>query len=48
MELIWKKVCRFFFLAKRDEQNGAISLTQIIFLENACVAMVKAYFENLR
>ena len=57
MELIWKNVWRckwlhfqIFLLAKRDEQNGAISLTQIIFLEkmNICYLTESLVIENIR
>ena len=39
-----------FFLAKRDEQNGAISPTQIIFLEklNICYLTESLLIENIR
>ena len=38
------------FLAKRDEQNGAISPTQIIFLEklNICYLTESLLIENIR
>ena len=40
----------FFFLAKRDEQNGAISPTQIIFLEklNICYLTESLLIENIQ
>ena len=56
MELIWKKVWRckwlhfpVFFLAKRDEQNGAISSTHILFLEkmNICYLTKSLVIENI-
>ena len=56
MELIWKKVWRFddwifgfFLVAKRDEQNGAISPTQRIFQEkrNICYLTESLLIENI-
>jgi hypothetical protein len=46
MELFWKKG---FFSAKRDEQNGAISPTQAIFLEklNICYLTESLLIENI-
>ena len=35
-------------LAKRDEQNGAISPTQIIFLEKLCYLTESLLIENIR